>query len=151
MADRAGPRRWRAILADALLDHDVVNVRDTITEYLGRAPTRAEITAARRAAHSLASSGEATLDHIEPAERHSARLVLGRLMPDEAVKEQFEPAAMARELARSVEVLAAAIDDIPSDQLDQAIIDQLVASVNASLAELRRIRRQLSSAADDSA
>jgi hypothetical protein len=48
-------------------------------------------------------------------------------------------------------VLAAAIDDIPSDQLDQATIDRLVASVNASLAKLRRIRRQLRSAADDSA
>ena len=46
---------------------------------------------------------------------------------------------MAQELARSVEVLAAAIDAIPSEQLDQASIDQLVASVNASLAELRRI------------
>ena len=67
------------------------------------------------------------------------------------MKEQFEPAVMARELARSVEVLAAAIDDIPSDQLDQATIERLVASINASLAELRRIRRQLKSAADDSA
>ena len=50
---------------------------------------------------------------------------------------------MAQELARSVEVLAAAIDTIPSDQLDQEALDRLIASVNASLAELHRIRRQL--------
>ena len=50
---------------------------------------------------------------------------------------------MAQELARSVEVLAAAIDTIPSDHLDPEVVDQLLASVNAALAELRRIRRQL--------
>jgi len=40
-------------------------------------------------------------------------------------------------------VLAAAIDTIPTNQLDQEVVDRLMASVNASLAELRRIRRQL--------
>jgi hypothetical protein len=60
-----------------------------------------------------------------------------------AIDRHFEPTVMARELARSVEVLAAAIDNIPSDQLDQEALDRLMASVNASLAELRRIRRQL--------
>jgi hypothetical protein len=54
---------------------------------------------------------------------------------------------MARELAKSVEVLAAAIDGIPSDQLDQHAIDGLGALVKASLAELRRIRCRLNAQA----
>ena len=62
---------------------------------------------------------------------------------DPAIDRHFEPAVMAHELAKSVEVLAAAIDAIPSDQLDRAAVDRLVASVNVSLAELRRTRRQL--------
>ena len=69
-----------------------------------------------------------------------------RLPRDPAIDRHFDPAVMAHELAKSVEVLAAAIDAIPSSQLDQEAIDRLVASVNVSLAELRRIRRQLSSA-----
>ena len=55
---------------------------------------------------------------------------------------------MPQELARSVEVLAAAIDTIPSDELDQDAIDGLLASVNVSLAELRWIRRQFKAQSD---
>jgi hypothetical protein len=143
------------MLAGALADHDVVNVADTVSSFLGRTPTRAERNAARRAAHSLAASGHAIAHRVDPPElerRGSARLVLARpgatidkARPprNPAIDRHFEPTVMAQELARSVEVLAAAIDTIPSDQLDQEALDRLMASVNASLAELRRIRRQL--------
>ena len=155
VADREAARRWHTMLADALADQDVVNVGDTITRFLGRTPTRAEMNAARRAAPRLAASGYAVAHRIDSPEldrRGSARLVLarpgatmdeGRLPRDPAIDRHFEPAVMAHELAKSVEVLAAAIDTIPSAQLDQAAVDRLVASVNVSLAELRRIRRHL--------
>jgi len=48
--------RWQQVLADAL-DHNLaIGVRAAVADHLGRAPTRAELTAARRAAHGLASS-----------------------------------------------------------------------------------------------
>jgi len=59
VADREPARQWHTVLADALADQDIVNVGDTVTRFLGRTPTRAEMNAARRAAHGLADSGQA--------------------------------------------------------------------------------------------
>jgi predicted DNA-binding transcriptional regulator AlpA len=51
--------RWQRVLADALDQNLAVGVRAAVADYLGRTPTRAELTAARRAAHSLVASGQA--------------------------------------------------------------------------------------------
>jgi hypothetical protein len=46
----------------------VIAVGAAVADHLGRAPTRAELTAARRAAHSLASLGRAWALHIPGAD-----------------------------------------------------------------------------------
>jgi hypothetical protein len=51
--------RWQQVLVDALDKNLAIGVRAAVADHLGRAPTRAELTAARRAAHSLAASGRA--------------------------------------------------------------------------------------------
>ena len=48
--------RWQQVLADGLEKNLAIGVRAAVADHLGRAPTRAGPTAARRAAHSLASS-----------------------------------------------------------------------------------------------
>jgi hypothetical protein len=42
--------RWQQVLAEALGQNLAVGVRAAAADHLGRAPTRAELTAARRAA-----------------------------------------------------------------------------------------------------
>jgi hypothetical protein len=59
--------RWQQVLANALDENVAVGVRATVTDNLGRAPTRAELTAARRAAHSLAVLGRARVLHVPGA------------------------------------------------------------------------------------
>ena len=51
--------RWQQVLADALDENLAIGVRAAVADHLGRAPTRAELIAARRAAHSLAALGRA--------------------------------------------------------------------------------------------
>jgi hypothetical protein len=51
--------RWQQVLADALDQNLAIGVRTAVADHLGRAPTRAELTAARRAAHSLTALGRA--------------------------------------------------------------------------------------------
>ena len=79
---RARPRQWRDLLASALAEHEAISVRGTVINHLRRTPTRAEITAARRAAHRLAANGRATILHIRPPGLEgvggSAYLILAR-------------------------------------------------------------------------
>jgi hypothetical protein len=60
--------RWQQVLADALDQHLAIGVRAAVADHLGRVPTRAEVIAARRAAHSLAASGRAQLLHMPGAD-----------------------------------------------------------------------------------
>jgi hypothetical protein len=59
---------WQQVLADALDQNLAIGVRAAIADHLSRAPTRAELTAARRAAHSLAALGRARVLHVPGAE-----------------------------------------------------------------------------------
>jgi hypothetical protein len=56
--------RWQQVLADALDQNLAIGVRAAVVDHLGRAPTRAELAAARRAAHSLAALGRARVLHV---------------------------------------------------------------------------------------
>src|SRR5215211_970853 len=56
--------RWQQVLADALDQNLAVGVRAAVADHLGRTPTRAELTAARRAAHRLAALGRARVLHV---------------------------------------------------------------------------------------
>lgn len=60
--------RWQQILADALDKNLAIGVRAAIADHLRRAPTRTELTAARRAAHSLAASDRARVFHVPGAD-----------------------------------------------------------------------------------
>jgi hypothetical protein len=65
-AARSG--RWQQVLADALDQNLAIGVRAAVVDRLGRAPTRAELTAARRAAHSLAALGRARILYVPGAD-----------------------------------------------------------------------------------
>jgi hypothetical protein len=60
--------RWQQVLADALDQHRAIGVRAAVADHLGRAPTRAELTAGRRAAHSLAALGCAPVLQVAGAD-----------------------------------------------------------------------------------
>jgi hypothetical protein len=62
---------WQQVLADALDQNLAVGVRAAVADHLGRAPTRAELTAARRAAHGLAALGRARVLHVPGAEANA--------------------------------------------------------------------------------
>jgi hypothetical protein len=64
--------RWQQVLADALDQNLAVGVRAAVADHLGRAPTRAELTAARRAAHSLTALGRARMLHVPGANADDA-------------------------------------------------------------------------------
>jgi hypothetical protein len=51
--------------------------------------------------------------------------------------------AIAKDLATSVELLSAAIEANATDRLERADAEWLVSSIEASLEDLRRIRRHL--------
>jgi hypothetical protein len=72
--------QWHPVLDQALAETAVVGVADTVTHYLGRRPTKSEITAARRAAHRYAATGQAqmTLLPSVAAGRKYRILVLAR-------------------------------------------------------------------------
>jgi hypothetical protein len=60
--------RWQQVLADALDQNLAVGVRAAVVDHLGRTPSRAELTAARRAAHGLAALGRARVLHVPGAD-----------------------------------------------------------------------------------
>jgi hypothetical protein len=60
--------RWQQVLIDALDQNLAIGVRAAVADHLGRVPTRAELTAARRAAHSLAALGRARVLHVPGAD-----------------------------------------------------------------------------------
>jgi hypothetical protein len=60
--------RWQQVLADALRQNLAIGVRAAVADHLGRAPTRAELTAARRAAHGLAAMDLAHVFHVPGAD-----------------------------------------------------------------------------------
>src|SRR4029453_1083934 len=59
--------RWQQVLADAPDQTRATGVRAPVADHPGRAPPRAELTAARRAADSLATLGRARVYHVPGA------------------------------------------------------------------------------------
>jgi hypothetical protein len=150
-ARRARPGQWRDILATALVRQEAVSVRGTVISHLHRSPTRAEITAARRAAHGLAASGRATNLRAKPLGFDgpgSPHLILARPEPlwraDCLTNSPTRPSQIAQDLAISVEIaLEPYASHIPADRINPSDAERLVASLEASLDALRRIRSHL--------
>src|SRR4051812_3747837 len=69
---------WQQLIADELATGGVVIVRELVTRRLRREPTRAELTAARRAANRYAAAGHAEIVRVPSRTGgHGNRLLLG--------------------------------------------------------------------------
>lgn len=112
--------RWQQAVMDALDLHEVVGVRAVVEGHLGRRGTRAESTAAQRAARRLARSGQVHPAHVRvpggKGRRGSELLIVARPGTDLAARTDPElQAAATRYLApadRSNEALADVVADV---------------------------------------
>jgi hypothetical protein len=156
--------RWQQVLADALDQNLAIGVGAAVADHLGRTPTRAELTAARRAAHSLAALERARVLHV-PGEDADANagdrtyLVLAKpnvIMNDirlrglavagnEAVgrKSPHNHAQAARNIRRILRNAAAGARLIQADGLDSKSAAEVAASLADALEELHRLQRSL--------
>ena len=156
--------RWQQVLADALDQNLAIGVRAAVADHLGRVPTRAELTAARRAAHSLAINGHARVLHV-PGEDGEANggdrtyLVLAKpnvIMNDVRLRglavagrdaagrrSPHNHAQTLRNLKRSLRNAATGARLIQIDGLDSQPAADLAAQLDEALEELHRLQRNL--------
>jgi hypothetical protein len=156
--------RWQQVLADALDQHLAIGVRAAVADHLGRAPTRAELTAARRAAHGLAALDRARVLHVPSANANAnagdrTYLVLAKpkvIMNDTRLrglavagndaagrKSSHNHAQTARNLRRSLRNAAAGARLIQVEGLDSKSAAEVAASLADALEELHRLQRIL--------
>ena len=156
--------RWQQVIVDALDQNLAVGVRAAVGDHLGRAPTRAELTAARRAAHSLAASGRARVLHVPGADADAdagdrSYLALAKpnvIMNDirlrglavagtEAAgrKSPHNHAQTVRNLKRSLRHAAAGARLVHADGLDNKSACEVACSLADALEELNRLQRSL--------
>jgi hypothetical protein len=156
--------RWQQVLIDAPDQHLAVGVRAAVADQLGRAPTRAELTAARRASHSLAADGRAQMLHVLGADSDAnagdrTYLVLAKpnlIMNDIPLrglavagsdaagrKSPHNHAQTARNLKRSLRNAAAGARLIQADGLDSESAAEVAAAIAYALDELHRLKRSL--------
>ena len=156
--------RWQQVLVEALDNNLAIGVRATVADHLGRAPTRAELIAARRAAHSLAALGRARVLHVPGADADDNagdhnHLVLAKpnvIMNDIGLrglgvagsaaagrKSPHNHAQTARNLRRTLRNAAAGARLIQADGLDSEAAAELATSLADALEELSRLQRRL--------
>jgi hypothetical protein len=161
---RKPPRlgRWQQVFAEALDQNLAVGVRAAVSDHLGRAPTRAELNAARRAAHSFASTGCARLLYVSGADDASGArsyLVLAKpnvIMNDMRLrglgvagshaagrKSPHNHAQAVRNLRRTLRNAAGGARLIQAEGLDSKSAAELAAGLAGALAELHRLERRL--------
>jgi hypothetical protein len=163
---RKSPRlgRWQRVLADALDENLAIGVRAAVAGHLGRAPTRAELTAARRAAHGLAALGRARVLHVPGAKADAdvgdrSYLVLAKpnvimnnirlrglgAAGSEAAgrKSPHNHAQTARNLRRSLRNAATGARLIQPEGLDNKSAADLADGLAGALEELHRLQRRL--------
>jgi hypothetical protein len=156
--------RWQQVLADELNKYLVIGVLAAVADHLGRVPTRAELTAARRAAHSLAANGRARVLHVPGADADAnagdrSYLVLAKpnvIMNDIRLrglgvagsnpagrKSPHNHSQTARNLRRSLRSAAAGARLIQAEGLDSESAADVAASLADALDELHRLQRSL--------
>jgi hypothetical protein len=145
---------WQKVLAEALIEHEVIGVRSAVMAHLGHEPTRAQITAARRAAHRLVAADLARAMHV-PVRLGDARqvnhLVLVRVgataghdqVLDAATCKPPAPDQPARTLELSLTALGTAARNLDPDQLSAEQAGHLAAIFEAAVADLTRLTRHL--------
>jgi hypothetical protein len=156
--------RWQQVLSDSLDQNLAIGVRAAVADHLGRAPTRSELTAARRAAHSLAALGRAHVLHVPGADVEAdagdrTYLVLAKpnvIMNDIRLrglavagsdaagrKSPHNHAQTARNLGRSLRNASAGARLIQAEGLDSKSAADLATSLADALEELHRLERRL--------
>jgi hypothetical protein len=156
--------RWQQVLADALDQNLAIGVRAAVADHLGRAPSRAGLTAARRAAHGLAALGRARVLHVPGADADAEAgdrtyLVLAKpnvIMNDARLrglgvaggdaagrKRPNNHAQTTRNLKRSLQNVAAGARLIQVEALDSQSAAEVAASLAHALDELHRLQRRL--------
>jgi hypothetical protein len=156
--------RWQQVLADALDQNLAIGVRAAVADHLGRAPTRAELTAARRAAHGFAASGRGRVFHVPGAGAEAnagdrTYLVLAKpnvIMNDVRLrglavagsdaagrKSPHNHAQTSRNLMRSLRNATAGARLIQVDGLDKNLAADVATSLADALGELHRLQRSL--------
>jgi hypothetical protein len=135
-----------------------------VVDHVGRAPTRAELSAARRAAHSLAALGRARALHVSGADGDDnagdrTYLVLAKpnvIMNDIRLrglavagsdaagrKNEHNHAQTARNLRRSLHNAAAGARLIQAEGLDHKAAADLAVSLTDALDELHWLKRSI--------
>lgn len=135
-----------------------------MADHLGRDPSRAELTAARRAAHSLAALGRARVLHVPGADADDNagdRTYLVLAKPDVTMNDirlrglgvagndaagrrsPHNHAQTARNLRRSLRSAAAGALLIQAEGLDSESAADVAASLADALDELQRLQRRL--------
>ena len=156
--------RWQQVVAYALDQHLAIGVRAAVSDHLGRAPTRAELTAVRRAAHNLAALGRARLLHVPGADAEGntgdrTYLVLAKpnvIMNDVRLrglavaggdpagrKSPDNHAQTVRNLRRYLRNAAAGARLIQVEGLDSESAADVAASLADALDELHRLQGSL--------
>ena len=156
--------RWQQVLADALDQSLAIGVRAAVADHLGRVPTRAVLTAARRAAHSLAALGRARVFYVPGADAEDnagdrSYLVLAKpnvIMNDIRLrglavaggdaagrKSPHNHTQTARNLKRSLRNAAAGARLIQVEGLDSESVAGIAACLADALEELQRLERSL--------
>lgn len=165
--------RWHRLFADALANHEAIGVAVTVEQHLGRRPTRSELSAARRAAHSYASAGRAHITQVSvpvPVEGHGVGTYVVLVRPESVEKGdtyramlrqaaqgctsppstgrtrrgRLRPAPFLRGTVSTVEGAAAGVRYLDVTAIDPAEAEELSDSLGESLLELNRLRRLLS-------
>ena len=153
------------MLPVAALDENLaIGVRAAVADHLGRAPTRAELNAARRAAHSLAALGDARVFYVPGADAEDNagdrnHLVLAKpnvIMNDIRLRglgvagsdaagrrSPHNHTQTARNLRRSLRNAAAGARLIQAEGLDSQSAADVAASLADALEELHRLQRRL--------
>ena len=156
--------RWQQVLVDALDQNLAIGVQAAVADHLDRTPTRAELIAARRAAHSLAALCRARVFYVPGADAEDNagdrnHLVLAKpnvIMNDIRLrglgvagsdaagrKSPHNHAQTARNLRRTLRNAAAGARLIQVEGLDSKSAVDVAASLADALKELHRLQRSL--------
>lgn len=164
--------RWHRLFADALAIREAIGVAVTVEQHLGRQPTRSELSAARRAAHSYASAGRAQITQVSvpvPVEGRGVGTYVVLVRPESVGRGdtyramlrraaqgctsppstgrmrrgRLRPAPFLRGTVSTVEGAAAGVRYLDVTAIDPAEAEELSDSLGESLLELNRLRRLL--------
>lgn len=153
---------WKAILAQALDDREIIGVAAVVRSYLARTPTRSEITSARRAAVRCVAAGHAEavylpntganggdrlllvwpgtdasdVDHLRRTSTHGH-------LPDGVGRTALGNTRAARALVVSLVQAASSVDEIDGERLSTVASRALADDLEEPLRQFNLLRVRL--------